>query len=92
MRLAFPTDFKKDEIPVKADPVTLNQLLANNVRAAGQSAIRRLISSGLKPYIQTIVADHQLSQRIAASLLFPVDSYSLGLLKSRLCKPTLEDN
>ena len=92
MRLAFPTDFKKDEKLITADPTTLNQLLANNVRAAGQSAIRRLISSGLKPYIQTIVADRQLSQRIAASLLFPVDSNSLGVLKSRLCKPTLEDN
>ncbi len=94
IRLAFPTDLlkqkKEQSFTVKADASILNLLLANNIRAAGQTAIRRLTSSGLKPYLQTIVANQSLAQRVAASLLFPIDSYALGRLISQLCRPTDE--
>ena len=96
MRLVFPTNIikarNKLSYTVTADPTTLNLLLANNVRAAGQSAIRRLTTSGLRPYIQTVLADRQLTQRIAASLLFPVNEYQLGELAHQLCTPTMDNN
>lgn len=97
-RTAFPTESisiydkqteKRTEYLVPADALTLNLLLSGNIKSASQNAIRRLTSSGLRPNIQFVLSPQQFAQRIAASLLFPLDNKTLGNLAAKICRPTL---
>ncbi len=78
------------DITIRCDPAILQNLVTGQAGRAVAIACRRLQSSGLRPYLQTAVADTNQAIRLAASLAFPLKQTDIVVLARRLTMPAVK--
>ena len=75
-----PRDLPALGLRTWSDSSLVHHLASGRPQDAATSAARRLVAVGMRPRLDTIVADRDTSLRLAASLMFPVSASTLSRL------------
>jgi CRISPR-associated protein Csx17 len=75
----------KGEEPIPLVPAILHRAVSGDGKAASELATRRLIASGYTPLVKSLPLSGDTVRRTAASVLFPISSDDLLVLKQTIC-------
>ena len=77
----------RHEVPVRCDTTLLERLVAGDVTAAYQTAMRRLTVAGLRPRMTVATGSPALARRLAAAMAIPLRPTTLDRLVASVIDP-----